>query len=328
MELNEIAAAIHRDMCENESNGYSWRPRWGEDGKGLTTLKLNGKKYTYDQGSYDCSSSCVTAWSTALEGTPWEGALEGATFTGDMRDVFVGSGLFEWKPMSFDACPGDLYLNEKNHVAMCQQNDASGDVLSEFSLPENGDVYNNEVGDQTGWESHICDFYNYKPGGWDGILHFKGAKNSRKPAVTKTEKKKPAKRGKPTSPDYRVFYNGKWSRWVTDGASAGVSGTAIYDFDARYLGQHGWFQLTLEGGRVLERNEHNDRHAKRVIGITVYYDTNNPDKTGYYEAVYRVQTASGAWLKWEHDDDDDGAGDDVNAVCRIQLKIEPCKDDD
>lgn len=128
----------------------------------------------------------------------------------------------------------------------------------------------------------------------------------------------------PTSPEYRCFRNGKWHGWKKDGQNCGVSGTAIYDLDFRYLGARGWYRLTLEDGTVLKRNVHNSKHAKRVIGVEIYYDTPNPELTGYYEAVYRVQTASGAWLKWEHDDKDGGAGDDVNAICRLQLKIEPC----
>ena len=130
--------------------------------------------------------------------------------------------------------------------------------------------------------------------------------------------------GAPTSPEYRCFRDGKWRTWKKDGQNCGVSGTAIYDLDFRYLGPRGWYRLTLEDGTVLKRNTHNSKHAKRVIGVEIYYDTPNPELTGYYEAVYRVQTSSGAWLKWEHDDKDGGAGDDVNAICRLQLKIEPC----
>jgi hypothetical protein len=53
-----------------------------------------------------------------------------------MRSVFVGSGLFEWRGLDFLAEPGDLYLSEANHVAMCQTQ--YPDVLSEFSWGDNG----------------------------------------------------------------------------------------------------------------------------------------------------------------------------------------------
>jgi len=167
--LGDIAAAIHADMCNDNDNGYSWEPRWGEDGKGAKTITIDGQKFSYDRGSYDCSSSCIAAWKAALAHTKHANALDGATYTGNMRSVFVGSGLFEWKPMSFLAEPGDLYLNEANHVAMCQTQ--YPDVLSEFSINENGGTYGGKVGDQTGREAYVHDYYDYP---WDGILHYNG----------------------------------------------------------------------------------------------------------------------------------------------------------
>jgi len=164
----KLAAAVHRDMVEDESNGYSWNPRWGEDGKGVKTIAVDGLKLQYDRGSYDCSSSVITAWKAALKGTEWEHALDGAVNTYTMREVFVGSGLFSWKPPSFIASTGDLYLDEDEHVAMCQSQ--VPDLMSEFSRPENGDVYDNQVGDQTGWEAAVNPFREFA----DGILHYNG----------------------------------------------------------------------------------------------------------------------------------------------------------
>jgi len=189
MKVNEIAARIHRDMVEDPANGYSWSPRWGEDGLGAKTLTIDGKKYTYERGSYDCSSSARTAWKTALKGTKWEHALDGATWTGNMRSVFEASGLFEWKPMSFIASPGDLYLDEDTHVAMCQSQ--VPDLMSEFCINENGEVYGGKVGDQTGKEAAVNPF---RDNGFDGILHYNGkadatvAKQANNATVTKAKK--------------------------------------------------------------------------------------------------------------------------------------------
>lgn len=168
MGLGDVAAAIHRRMCDDERFGYSWEERWGANPE---RWDVGGKSLTINVGDYDCSSSTITAWKLALLGTPYEGGLDGASYTGNMRSVFVNSGLFEWKTMSFDAQPGDLYLNEANHVAMCQQNDSSADILSEFSSNESGGAYGGQRGDQTGWESHLTGFYEYP---WDGILHYNG----------------------------------------------------------------------------------------------------------------------------------------------------------
>ena len=165
MRINEIAAYIHRKMCTDNRFGYSWEERWGHESE---TWTIDGKKYTVKVGDYDCSSSTITAWKTALSTTKYAHALDGASYTGNMREVFVGSGLFTWKPMSFLAEPGDLYLNEENHVAMCQTQ--TPDVLSEFSWGDNG-AYGNKRGDQSGQEASVHAYYDYP---WDGILHYNG----------------------------------------------------------------------------------------------------------------------------------------------------------
>ena len=175
MRCNEIAACIHADMCNDNDNGYSWEPRHGEDGKGIKTLTIDGKKYSYDRGSWDCSSSVIKAWQEAIKYTPYKGKLDGATFTGNMREVFTASGLFQWKPMSFIAARGDVYLNEQNHTAMCQSQDP--DVMSEFCINENGGVYGGMPGDQTGGEAAINTFREE----FDGILHYNGKADTVKP---------------------------------------------------------------------------------------------------------------------------------------------------
>lgn len=176
MRVNEIAARIHADMCNDNANGYSWEPRHGEDGKGVKTLTIDGKKYSYDRGSWDCSSSVIKAWSEAIKYTPYKGKLDGATYTGNMREVFTASGLFTWKPMSFIAARGDIYLNETTHTAMCQSQDP--DVMSEFCINENGDVYGGAPGDQTGGEAAINPFRD----DFDGILHYNGKADTSTPS--------------------------------------------------------------------------------------------------------------------------------------------------
>ncbi|MBQ9041601.1 MAG: hypothetical protein IJ111_02170 [Eggerthellaceae bacterium] len=169
MGRNIVAAATHARMATDPRFGYSWTERWGATPEEWT---VEGHTFEINVGDYDCSSSTITAWCKALQGTKYAHMLDGATYTGNMREVFLASGLFEWKPMSFTAAPGDLYLNEANHVAMCQNQ--VPDSLSEFSSSETGGVYG-ERGDQTGWESHICGYYDYP---WDGILHYNGKADS------------------------------------------------------------------------------------------------------------------------------------------------------
>lgn len=171
VDVADVAAAIHADMCEDAANGYSWQPRWGEDGLGIKKLTIGGRVYQYDRGSYDCASSVITACNEALRYTAHKDALKDATYTGNMLSVFMASGLFEkWDTASTIAQRGDVYLNYSEHTAMCQS--AEPDMLSEFSINEKGGCYGGEVGDQTGRESSIHAFYE-RP--WNCTLHWKGA---------------------------------------------------------------------------------------------------------------------------------------------------------
>ena len=99
-----------------------------------------------------------------------------------------------------------------------------------------------------------------------------------------------------------------------DDTFAGIPGIGIVDveFDGGSLGPNGWYSKNMDGGKL--------------IGLTVYYDTPRPDVTGYYQAKYRVRWMSRPpeWGKWEYDDDDGGAGNDVNQLDLIELTIVPC----
>lgn len=171
----DIAAAIHYDMCVDPCNGYSQAPvRWGGDSPyGTKSLNLYGRTYTYKRGSYDCSASVITAWKIALKGTPYEGCLDNATYTGDMYRIFINSGLFygDLKP----AKRGDIYLAEQKHTAMCQDGGKDGvlgyDALSEFNRNENHGATYGQVGDQDGYESVVRGYYD---DGWNWVLHYNG----------------------------------------------------------------------------------------------------------------------------------------------------------
>ena len=160
---DQVAAGTHNRMVADDRFGYSWEERWGHAPE---QWEVDGVSFEMMVGDYDCSSSPITAWRKALKGTPYEHSLDGATYTGNMRAIFTASGLFEWKPVDFPAQPGDLYLNEANHVAMYQ-----GDgKLSEFCWGDNG-AYGNRRGDQSGNEARISSMYSYP---WDGVLHYNG----------------------------------------------------------------------------------------------------------------------------------------------------------
>ena len=182
MLVNQRAAAIHRHMCTCPKHGYTQGgARWGQGPNSPCYLTLDGIPFEIPGNDFDCSSSVKKAWELALKGTAYEGILGyngydrwgnwQSWYTGNEIDLFVGSGLFSWEPMSFTADTGDLYLNVKNHVAMCQTQ--VPDVLSEFLSNEWGGITGGQVGDQTGGESVVRAFW-WPSFGWDGILHYNG----------------------------------------------------------------------------------------------------------------------------------------------------------
>ena len=222
---NIIARDIHRRMVDDNRFGYSWSERWGASSEQWT---VDGHTFTMAVGDYDCSSSTIQAWKKALLGTKYAGCLDGATYTGNMRGVFVGSGLFEWKPMSFLAAPGDLYLNEGCHVAMCYTQ--TPDILTEFCISETGGT-TGKRGDQTGGEAAAHNYYDYP---WNGILHYNGKADGGGgepvpiPSVKKDEKAIHFRVS--TDPNGRMWLDEMWGHYDTGGSSdefGGEPGTPI-----------------------------------------------------------------------------------------------------
>lgn len=168
MKRNLVAVQYMEHLCTCPEHGYSQPGRYGTSGQ--CDVYTDAGVLKAKRGDRDCSSATSEAWSKALEGTPYAGLISNRLATYTMKSAFLMTGLFEWKPLTFMACPGDLYLNEGKHVAMCVQNNANGDVLAEFLISENGTI-DGEPGDQTSWESVIRPYYDFP---WDGILHYNG----------------------------------------------------------------------------------------------------------------------------------------------------------
>lgn len=166
VKLGNVAAAFHARMCNDPRFGYTQGTgRWGASP--TETWSSDGINGKFAIGDRDCSSSVIDVWREVLSNTPYAGCLDAATYTGNMRDVFTSTGLFEWMPADYPAQPGDIYLNEAKHTAM---NQTSG-LLSEFLINENGGIIGGQVGDQTGRESVVRNVYNFP---WNGILHYNG----------------------------------------------------------------------------------------------------------------------------------------------------------
>lgn len=147
-------------------HGYSQANRMG-DGTTETICLSDGTTVTIAGGDRDCSSAVVTAIRAVGVNT------FGASYTGNMREQLLKTGLFGWRKMGVKSAQrGDIYLNEKCHTAVCVSpyGSARGDLLAQFSISEKGTVTGTK-GDQTGRESNIKAYYSYP---WDGTLYWLG----------------------------------------------------------------------------------------------------------------------------------------------------------
>ena len=132
----------------DNSHGYDQANRWGPD--------------------YDCSSAVISAWE--LAGVPVK--TNGATYTGNMRGVFLRCG-FEDVTAGVDLATGaglqrgDVLLNIQHHTAMYCGNG----MEVEASINENGGVTGGMTGDQTGREFLVRPYRNYP---WNCVLRYTG----------------------------------------------------------------------------------------------------------------------------------------------------------
>lgn len=132
------------DIAADQSHGYSQANRWGVD--------------------YDCSSMIIQTWENA--GVPVKS--RGATYTGNMRQVFLQNGFSDvTKKVNLSNCSGlqrgDVLLNQVHHTAMYAGN---GQIVhargQSFGSPKPGDQ---------GQEIAVTNYYNYP---WDCVLRYVG----------------------------------------------------------------------------------------------------------------------------------------------------------
>ena len=162
MSKAERAISQIEAWAADNSHGYDQANRWGPD--------------------YDCSSAVISAWE--LAGVPVK--TNGATYTGNMRGVFLRCG-FEDVTAGVDLATGaglqrgDVLLNIQHHTAMYCGNG----MEVEASINETGGVTGGMTGDQTGREFLARPYRNYP---WDCVLRYTG---ENVPEMDTTEKIKP-----------------------------------------------------------------------------------------------------------------------------------------
>ena len=148
MSKTEKATKQMESWAQDSSHGYDQDYRWGE------------------KGDFDCSSAVIQAWQNA--GVPVK--TKGATYTGDMRTVFLSCGFKEVtskvnRSTGSGLLRGDVLLNETHHVAMYCGNGKE----VEASINEKGTAHGGQPGDQTGKEFLIRSYRNYP---WDCVLRY------------------------------------------------------------------------------------------------------------------------------------------------------------
>ena len=312
----EVAATIMDHYCEHNAHGYTQGSRWGN---GQTeSIEVGGKVFYFAGGDRDCSSGVISAYQAA-------GLNVDATYTGNMLDGFLATGMFEWHDMSFIAQRGDIYLNITNHTALCST--AVPDMLSEFAIAETGGIYGVE-GDQTGVEAYTHEYYDYP---WDGILHFIGGS-----ATGGNSPSNPDPSYDNTQPIVTYRVKTKEEGWLPEVQNlndyAGIPGHKIV---AVAIKMNGWYQVCtqahgwLDPVRGYDINDDENGYAgwqdSPVIAIRAYYETPNPDKTGYWDAKYRVSEVNQGYFDWQWDDEtwngQDGYAGDMNPIDRFQITL-------
>lgn len=157
--MKEKAISQMEVWAADPTHGYDQAQRWGPD--------------------YDCSSAVISAWE--LAGVPVK--TNGATYTGNMRGVFLRCG-FEDVTGSVNLATGaglqrgDVLLNIRHHTAMY----CGSGMEVEASINENGGVTGGQPGDQTGREFLVRPYRNYP---WDCVLRYTGGDDGDEPEKSK-----------------------------------------------------------------------------------------------------------------------------------------------
>lgn len=131
----------------------------------------NSAAHGYDQGNrwgpdYDCASFVISAFQQA--GIPVKTA--GATYTGNMRSVFLRCGFKDVTlsvslPTGAGLQRGDVLLNPAAHTALAL---GSGRIVA-ARINEKGQILGGRPGDQTGAEIAVGNYYNYP---WTYVLRY------------------------------------------------------------------------------------------------------------------------------------------------------------
>ena len=164
MGATENAISWFIGKANDNRYGYDQIYRWGE-------LSVNRGWFPSGPGTrwdYDCSSGVITAWQQA--GVAVKSG--GATYTGNMRSVFLSKGFTDVTgkvslASGSGMMRGDVLLNTTRHTAMI----ANPGTICHVRINEKGTATGGNPGDQTGAEFRTQGYYNYP---WTHVLRYPG----------------------------------------------------------------------------------------------------------------------------------------------------------
>lgn len=126
--------------CDKANLGYDQSNRWD--------IRVGGE--------CDCSSLVYWClWEAGYGKKPANPYFQ-TLYTGTLQKDLLAMG-FTKVPNNGNPQPGDVLLNDVNHVAVC----TSPGKLSQASIDENGRAAGGKSGDQTGSETNTRTYYNY-----------------------------------------------------------------------------------------------------------------------------------------------------------------------
>ena len=146
MKIAEQAAKLAIEIARDNKHGYLWGG-WGPD--------------------YDCGHLIITIY----EQLGVKVKTAGASYTGDMRRVFLRCGFSDvTRAVNLangkGTRPGDVLLNEANHAAI---------VVGDGRIVQARSNFDGKTGDSSGQEIREQAFYNFP---WDCVLRFVGEESA------------------------------------------------------------------------------------------------------------------------------------------------------
>ena len=229
-----------RYWCDEGNLGYDQIERWN----------------IYEGGECDCSSLVIHCLQEAGFDTG------DAYYTGNLSENLTARGWERLWPDISSAQPGDILLNDANHVAAVVDGYGWGATIGEAWLDENGGIYYGQSGDQNGLETRTRGIYNFP---WDCFLRYTGESEDDM-----------------TTPDEVWQYY-----WINEKGSNTAPGGNMYNclVDVhRLLGSHKSAAGDGTVGDMSERLDYVDMRVRKMAG----------DVDGIKKAVEKMQVGGGS----------------------------------